>query len=69
MTTIRDYRIELGWSASELARKAKINRETVARAEQGEAIRPVKAKAIATALSRGLRIRIRPGEIEGLNIL
>lgn len=68
MTTIRDYRIELGWTITELARKAKLHRQTVASAENGELILPSSAKAIASAISRGLRVRVRPGDIEGLNI-
>lgn len=68
VTTLRDYRIELGWTPPELARRAKVNRQTVHNAEARKPVRADTAKLLATAISRGLRIRLLPGEIEGLNI-
>lgn len=68
MATLHDYRIELGWTPPELARRAKVNRQTVYNAEAGKPIRADTAKLLVTAIARGLRVRLLPGEVEGLNI-
>ena len=69
MTTLRDYRVNLGWSIYRLAREAKISRPAVANAESGQPIKAETAKAIADALSQGYGQTIQPTDIEGLNIL
>jgi len=69
MTTLRDYRINLGWSIYKLASEASISRQAAANAESGLAIKAETAKAIADVLSRAYGQAIRPTEIEGLNIL
>lgn len=69
MPTLREYRIELGWTQNKLAQEAGITRPTAASAEEGKPIQATTAKAIATALSRGYRRDIKVLEIEGLNIL
>ena len=69
MTTLRDYRINLGWSPNRLAREAKKSRSAIVNAEKGEPIEAETAKAIADALSRAYGEPIKPTDIEGLNIL
>jgi transcriptional regulator with XRE-family HTH domain len=69
MTTLRDYRINLGWSIYRLAHEAGISRPATANAESGRPIKAETAKAIADALSRAYGQAIKPTDIEGLNIL
>jgi transcriptional regulator with XRE-family HTH domain len=69
LTTLRTYRIDLGWSRRRLAQEAGISHPVANRAEDGEPIQANTAKAIADALSRALGREIRPSEIEGLTIL
>jgi transcriptional regulator with XRE-family HTH domain len=69
VTTLRHYRIDLGWSIRRLAQEAGISHPVAKRAEAGEPIQASTAKAIADALSRALGRDIRPSDIEGLNIL
>lgn len=69
MTTLREYRVNLGWSQNELAREARISASIIKRAEDGDPIQARTAKAIADALSKAYGREIKPTEIEGLNIL
>lgn len=69
MTTLRDYRVNLGWSIYRLAHEAGISRPATANAENGQPIKAETAKAIADALSRAYGQAIKPTDIEGLNIL
>jgi transcriptional regulator with XRE-family HTH domain len=69
MTTLREYRIELGWTVSRLAEEAHISRPTVNSAERGSAIQADIAKALADALSRGYGREIKVRDIQGLNVL
>jgi transcriptional regulator with XRE-family HTH domain len=69
MTTLRHYRINLGWSMYRLAHEAGISRPAVANAENGQPIKAETAKALADALSRAYGQDIKPTDIEGLNIL
>jgi transcriptional regulator with XRE-family HTH domain len=69
MTTLRDYRVNLGWSIHRLAHEAGISRPAAANAENGQPIKAETAKAIADALSRAYGQAIKPTDIEGLNIL
>jgi transcriptional regulator with XRE-family HTH domain len=69
MTTLRHYRINLGWSIYRLAHEAGISRPAAANAENGQPIKAETAKAIADALSRAYEQDIKPTDIEGLNIL
>jgi transcriptional regulator with XRE-family HTH domain len=69
MTTLRHYRINLGWSIYRLAHEAGISRPAVANAENGQPIKAETAKALADALSRAYGQDIKPTDIEGLNIL
>lgn len=69
MTTLREYRVNLGWSWNELAKEAGISPAIVKRAEEGVSVQARTAKAIADALSKAYGREIKPTEIEGLNIL
>ncbi|QBD80265.1 hypothetical protein EPA93_31520 [Ktedonosporobacter rubrisoli] len=69
MPTLRQYRLDLGWSITMLAGEARISRKSVMVAEKGGWIQAPTAKAISSALSRAYRREIKPWEIEGLNIL
>jgi transcriptional regulator with XRE-family HTH domain len=68
MATLRQYRLDLGWTVSKLAEEAQITRQSVAAAERGALIQADTAKALADALSRAFGREIKSWEIEGLNI-
>ena len=67
--TLREYRIELGWSINRLAQEAGLSRPTVAVAEAGQPIKAETAKALADALSRGYGRQIMVRDIQGLTVL
>lgn len=69
MTTLREYRINLGWSASKLAQEAGISPPIIRRAENGMPVQAETAKAIADALSKAYEKDIKPLDIKDLNIL
>lgn len=67
--TLRDLRVNLGWSQRDLAREAGVNGFITSQAENGKRITPIKAKAIADALSRAYGREIRVTDIEGLQVV
>lgn len=67
--TLRQYRIDLGWTTAKLAEMAGISRQAASAAERGSSIQADTAKAIADALSAAYGREIKPWNIEGLNIL
>jgi transcriptional regulator with XRE-family HTH domain len=67
--TVEEYRISLGWSATELARRAGLSAKTVSRIESGEPTYPHTAGAIARALSEGLGKTITIHDLDGVNIV
>jgi len=69
MTTLREYRINLGWSIHKFAEQAGISRPAAANAESGQPIKAETAKALADALSKAYGQPIKATDIEGLNIL
>ena len=69
MPTLRELRINLGWTTQKLAEEAGITRQAVSNAEKGDPIRADTAKALADALSRGYGREIKPLDIDGLKIL
>ena len=69
MPTLRELRINLGWTVQKLAEEAGITRQAVSSAEKGTPLRADTAKAIADALSRGYGREIKPLDIDGLRIL
>ena len=66
--TIDEYRIKLGWSQAELARRANIDINTLKRAINGEPVFKHTAGAIATALSHGLGQDISYRDLEGVKV-
>jgi transcriptional regulator with XRE-family HTH domain len=68
MTSIKTYRINLGWSYRKMASEAKLAPYSIKRAEEGYPVKPSTAKAIADALSKATKTKIRPLDIDGLNI-
>ena len=67
--TLKQLRINLGWSPSRLAKEAGITYYAVTNAENGHAIRAITAKAIADTLSRVLGREMLVTDIEGLNVI
>ena len=69
MSTLRELRINLGWTVQKLAEEAGVTRQAVSSAEKGTPIRADTAKSIADALSRGYGREIKPLDIDGLRML
>lgn len=67
--TLREYRIQVGWSINRLAQEAGIARQTAADAETGQPIKAETAKALADALSKAYGKEISVLDIQGLNVL
>ncbi len=67
--TVKDYRLSLSWSVSELARRAKLSNKTVSRIEDGEPAYDYTVAAIARALSEALGKTITIYDLEGVNII
>ena len=68
MATLKQLRIELGWSNPTLAKQAGVGYGSARKAEDGKPIAAHVAKAIADCLSKALERDIKPWEIEGMNI-
>jgi transcriptional regulator with XRE-family HTH domain len=68
MTTLAEYREMLSMSRSEFAREARLDYQTVSRAEEGEQINGRSARAIAQALSRLLGRTVAVRDIDGMNV-
>lgn len=66
--TIEEYRVQLGWSLAEFARKADIDVGTLKRAINGQSIYKHTAGAIANALSQGLGYKITYQDLDGVNV-
>ncbi len=69
MSTLRELRVNLGWTIQKLAQEASVTRQAVYSAEKGDPIRASTAKALADALSRGYGREVKPLDIDGLHIL
>jgi transcriptional regulator with XRE-family HTH domain len=69
LMTIEDYRIRLGWSQAELARRANIDVNTLKRAISGQPVFKHTAGAIATALSQGIGHEITYKDLDGVNVI
>lgn len=67
--TLREYRVNLGWSQHQLAKEAGISPSIVKRAEDGAPVQARTAKALADALSRAYGREIKPTDITGLQVL
>ncbi len=66
--TIEEYRIQLGWSLAELARRANIDVNTLKRAIAGETIFKHTAGGIASAISQGIGQRNSYQDLDGVNV-
>jgi transcriptional regulator with XRE-family HTH domain len=66
--TLRELRINIGWSQKILSEKSGVDRGTISRVEKGAKIGAVKAKALADALSLAYGREIRPLDIKDLSI-
>ena len=67
--TLRELRVNLGWSQHELAKESGLSPSVVKRAEDGLPIHARTARALADALSRAYGRAIEPIDIAGLQIL
>jgi ribosome-binding protein aMBF1 (putative translation factor) len=67
--TIEDYRIKLGWSKAELAKRADIDTNTLNRAIGGTPVYKHTAGKIASALSQGLGHEITYRDLDGVNFI
>jgi DNA-binding XRE family transcriptional regulator len=66
MTTLKQYRVKVHASLSEVARHAGISSITVSRAEEGKPIQEMKAIQLAEGLSKLLGQTIKVEDIDGL---
>ena len=66
--TLEEYRIECGFSQSELARRAGIDFNTLRRALEGETVSATTARKIARAISQELGREVRYNDISGLKV-
>jgi DNA-binding XRE family transcriptional regulator len=66
--TLKEMRINLGWTQEALAEKAGLNWSVVRQAETGKPIRATSAKALADVLSTAYGTPIRPTDLEKLNV-
>ncbi len=69
MAGIVELRQGLGWSQSELARRARLSANTVRKAESGEPVSGGTATALAETFSEAYGRRILVRDIEGLNVV
>jgi len=66
--TLRELRINVGWSQTVLSEKSGVDTGIISRAERGAKIGAAKAKSLADALSLAYGCEIKPLDIEGLNV-
>ncbi len=66
--TLKEYRVNLGWTINQLAKEAGIARQSAVSAENGEIITAPTAKAIADALTKAYGRPFSVTDIEDLNI-
>ncbi len=67
--TVKEYRISLGWSPTELARRAGISARTVNRVEDGQPTYDYTLGAIARVFSEALGRTITIRDFEGVQII
>ncbi len=68
MSTLIEYRVQLGWSKAMLAQEAGVPPQTILQAENGEPISARSARKIAQALSRAFEKVIMAHHIDELRI-
>jgi predicted transcriptional regulator len=69
MATLKELRLEAQLSVNRLAQLANIDRQTIDRAESGQAVQDVKAYKIVQTLAQQLGRKIDLRDVEDLNIL
>ena len=69
MATLKELRLEAQLSVNRLAQLANVDRQTIDRAESGNAVQDVKAYKIVQTLAQQLGRKIDLKDVEGLNIL
>lgn len=67
--TVKEYRISLGWSPTELARRAGISARTVNRVEDGQPTYDYTLGAIARVFSEALGRTVTIHDFEGVQII
>jgi predicted transcriptional regulator len=67
--TLREYRWKLGWSMSELARRAGVDYQTVSRIEKKGVGRFHAVASIARALSEALGKEVTIQDLDGIRII
>ncbi len=65
--SLQEVRLDAGLTVSALSHEAKVDRRTIERAESGEPVTEIKARAIAKALTRVLGRTVTVQEL-GINI-
>ena len=63
MPTIKELRVQRGWTQDNLAREAGVATSTISHLENGEPVQRSTLKLVCQAL------RVRPGEITGATII
>lgn len=66
--SLENMRLDAGLTISGLSREAKVDRRTIERAEAGELITEVKARAIARAISNAVGRTVTVQEL-GINVM
>ncbi len=66
--TIENYRIQLGWSATDLAKKTGLSTRTISRIENGEPAFAHNLGKIARAFSEELGKQLTIHDLDGVNI-
>lgn len=69
MKTVRQHRIELGWSVAKLARESGLSDKTIRRIEDGEPVYDYTLSGVAQALSRAKGENITIDNLAGVNVV
>ncbi len=66
--TVEEYRIKLGWPATELAKRAGLSSRTIARVENGEPVYAHTLGAIARVIGEALGREINISDLDGVKV-
>ncbi len=67
--TVKEYRVSLSWSVSELARRAKLSTKTINRIEDGQPTYDYTLNSVARAFSEALGKTVTIRDLEGVQII
>ena len=67
--TVKELRISLSWSVSELARRAGVANKTINRIEDGQPVYDYTLNSVAKAFSEATGRTITINDLEGVNII